>query len=195
MELQHLIVKIPVAGPLGIDPAKVVDVFHQWVAAQSVAGVLLIDVAELLHVPDGPGVVAVGVEADFALDHTGGVWGALSRRKDLRAGTNAERVEQAFEAAGETVVRLEEAFAGALKFSRTEFELIVNDRGIAPNIPETYAAGIPEITAALQALLGGSDFTLTRHDRERRQRFGVSVKCAKAFGFAVVVAKNNPSSP
>ena len=45
MELQHLIVKIPVAGALAIDPAKVVDVFHQWVAAQAIAGVLLIDVA------------------------------------------------------------------------------------------------------------------------------------------------------
>ena len=61
MELQHLIVKIPVDGPLRIDPAAVVDLFHKWVAAQSVPGVLLVDVAELLHVPNGPGVIAVGV--------------------------------------------------------------------------------------------------------------------------------------
>jgi hypothetical protein len=188
MELQHLVVKIPVAGPLGIDPAKVVDVFHKWVAAQAVAGVLLIDVAELLHVPDGPGVVAVGVEADFALDHTGGTWGVLARRKDLRPGTNAERVEQAFAAAGQTAVWLEEAFAGRLKFSRTEFELIVNDRGIAPNTPETYAKAIPEIEAALRGALGHGDFVLTRHDRESRERFGVSVKAAKPFVLASVVA-------
>jgi hypothetical protein len=188
MELQHLIVKIPVAGPLGIDPARVVDIFHKWVAAQSIAGVLLIDVAELLHVPDGPGVVAVGVEADFALDHTGGTWGVLSRRKDLLPGTNLERVEQAFGAAGQAAQWLEEAFAGALKFSRTEFELMVNDRGIAPNLPETYAEGIPEIEGALRALLGSGEFRLTRHDREPRQRFGVTVKCAQPFAFAVGAA-------
>jgi hypothetical protein len=186
MELQHLIVKIPVAGPLGIDPAKVVDVFHKWVAAQSVPGVLLVDVAELLHVPDGPGVVAVGVEADFALDHTRGIWGVLSRRKDLLPGTNLDRVAQAFEAAAQAAVWLEEAFAGALKFSRTEFELIVNDRGIAPNTPESYAQGIPEIEAALKSVLGNGDFKLTRHDRESRERFGVGVKCGKAFALAAV---------
>ena len=81
MELQHLVVKIPVAGALAIDPAKVVDVMHQWVAGQTVPGVLLIDVAELLHVPKGPGVVAVGHEADYSLDHTGGLWGVQYRRK------------------------------------------------------------------------------------------------------------------
>jgi len=190
MELQHLIVKIPVAGPLGIDPAKVVDVFHKWVAAQSVPGVLLVDVAELLHVPDGPGVVAVGVEADFALDHTRGTWGVLSRRKDVRPGTNAERIAQAFEAAGQSAVWLEEAFAGKLRFSRTEFELIVNDRAIAPNTPESYAQGIPEIEAALRSLLGPGEFTLTRHEARRRERFGVTVKMAKPFVLANAAAAN-----
>ncbi len=183
MELQHLIVKIPVDGPLGIDPARIVDLFHKWVAAQSVPGVLLIDVAELLHVPDGPGVLAVGVEADIAFDHTGGVWGVLVRRKNTIAGTNAERVAQAFEAACQAGAWLEEAFPG-LKFSRTEFEVIVNDRAIAPNVPETYAAAVPEIEAALRAILGHAGLNLTRHDKEKRQRFGVSVKASKPFSLA-----------
>ena len=92
MELQHLIIKIPVDGPLGFDPAKSVDLFHQWVARQVMPGVLLIDVAELLHVPNGPGVIAVGVEADFALDHTGGSWGVLYRRKTILGGANQDRI-------------------------------------------------------------------------------------------------------
>ena len=95
MELQHFVAKIHVDGPLAIDPAKVVDIFHSWVAAQTVPGVLLVDVAELLHVPDGPGVIAVGYEADYALDHTDGIWGALYRRKNVLAGTNTERVAEA----------------------------------------------------------------------------------------------------
>src|ERR1700683_2352058 len=119
MELQHLIVKIPVDGPLGIDPARIVDIFHRWVAAQSIPGVLLIDVAELLYVPNGPGVIAVGVEADYAFDHTRGIWGLLYRRKNTVSGTNAERIAQAFESAVQAGAWLEEAFPGALKFSRT----------------------------------------------------------------------------
>jgi len=181
MELQHLVVKIPVEGELRIDPAKVVDVFHRWVAGQTLPGVLLIDVAELLHVPDGPGVVAVGLEADCALDHSDGVWGALHRRKNVLAGTNAERIAQAYASAAQVGGWLEEAFSGEIKFSRTEFELIVNDRGIAPNTPASYVAGTPEVESGLRSLLGHNDFRLTRHDREPRERFGYSVKSGKPF--------------
>jgi hypothetical protein len=186
MELQHLVIKIPVDGPLGLDPAKSVDVFHQWVARQVMPGVLLIDVAELLHVPNGPGVIAVGVEADFALDHTGGSWGVLYRRKTILGGANQDRILQAIASAAQTALRLQEAFPRALNLSRTEFDLIVNDRGIAPNMAETYAAATPEIEAGLRAALGHGDFKLTRHDHERRQRFGVTVNSAAPFDLAVL---------
>jgi hypothetical protein len=188
MELQHLVAKIHVDGPLGIDPATVVDVFHQWVASQSVPGVVLIDVAELLHVPNGPGVVAVGIEADYALDHTDGIWGVLYRRKNVLPGTNADRIADALESAAQTGVRLQEAFPGALKFSRTKFELIVNDRALVPNTAESYAAAVPEIEATLHSIFGHSDFTLTRHDREPRKRFGITIESAKPFDLAVLAA-------
>jgi hypothetical protein len=186
MELQHLIIKIPVDGALGLDPAKIVDIFHQWVAGQLIPGVLLIDVAELLHVPNGPGVLAVGVEADYALDHTGGIWGVLYRRKTILGGANRDRIAEAIQSAAQTALRLQEAFPGALKFSRTEFELIVNDRGIAPNTAETCAAALPEIEAGLRAVLGHGDFNLTRSNGERRQRFGVTVKSAQPFDLAAL---------
>lgn len=189
MELQHFVAKVHLDGPLAIDPAKVVDVFHPWVAAQSVPGVLLVDVAELLHVPKGPGVVAVGYEADYALDHSDGIWGALYRRKNLLPGTNAERIAEALESVGQLCTRLEEAFSGALKFSRRDFELIINDRGIAPNTPQTYAAAVPEIEAGLRAALGHGDFKLTRHDREPRQRFGVTIQTAKPVQWATAVTR------
>jgi len=188
MELQHIVAKVHVDGPFAIDPAKVVDIFHPWVAAQTVPGVLLVDVAELLHVPNGPGVIAVGYEADYALDHTGGIWGALYRRKNVIPGSNAERVAEALESVGQLCVRLEEAFAGALKFSRTEFELIINDRGIAPNTAETYAAALPEIEAGLRAALGHGEFVLTKHDREPRERFGITVKSARPVDWAAFAA-------
>jgi hypothetical protein len=183
MELQHIVAKLHVAGALTIDPAKVVDIFHPWVAGQKVPGVLLVDVAELLHVPDGPGVVAVGYEADYALDHSDGIWGALYRRKTALPGTNAERIAEAMESVAQLAAKLEEALPG-LKFSRTDFELIINDRGIAPNTAATYAAAIPEIEAGLRAALGHGDFKLTKHDKEPRKRFGVTVKSSKAFDFA-----------
>jgi hypothetical protein len=184
MEFQHLIIKLPVDGPLGLDPARAVELFHGWVGSQSIPGVLLVDVAELLHVPDGPGVVAVGHEADYALDHTGGVWGALHRRKTVLAGTNADRVAQAFEGASLAALRMEEAFPGEVRFSRREFELIVNDRALAPNTPESYAAARPEAEAALRALLGHGEFTLEPHGGDRRRRLGFTATSARPFALA-----------
>lgn len=181
MDLQHLIVKIPVEGPLGVDPAKVVDFFHPWVATQAVPGVVLVDVAELLHVPDGPGVVLVGYEADYAFDHTGGIWGALYRRKDIRPGGNVDRLRQAYEAARSLASQLEAAFPGQIAFSRRQLEIVINDRGIAPNTPETYAAAVPEIEASLRALFPGNSAELARHDQDRRQRFGVTATFEKAL--------------
>lgn len=188
MEIHHLIVKIPLEGTLGIDPAQVVDVFHTWVAGQKIPEVLLVDVAELLHVPKGPGVIAVGYEADYALDHGAGVWGVLYRQKNTPEGSNTDRVARALREAARAGVLLEEAFPGGLKFSRTSFELIINDRGIAPNTPETYAAAEPEIVNALKTLLGHDAFALSRHDRDPRQRCGFSVTGADAFQLAPVPA-------
>ncbi|HWA86699.1 MAG TPA: hypothetical protein VG710_10780 [Opitutus sp.] len=185
MDLQHFVAKIHLDGPLAIDPAKVVDVFHGWVAKQSVPGVVLIDVAELLHVPNGPGVIVVGVEADYALDHSGGTWGILARRKNVLPGSNGDRIAHALREAARAGATLQQTFPG-LKLSRTTFELIVNDRAIAPNTPETYASELPEIAAALTGLLGTSDFTLTRHDAEPRHRFGVTVVTAQPFDLAAL---------
>ena len=186
MELQHFVAKIRVDGSLGIDPAAVVDVFHKWVAAQSMPGVLLVDIAELLHVPNGPGVIAVGLEADFALDQSDGVWGALFRRKSTLAGGTSDRVRDALAYAALTALRLADAFPGRLNFSSANLDLVVNDRGLAPNTPETYAAALPEIEAALRAVLGHGDFKFTRHDQDPRRRFGVTVASARPLDVAAL---------
>ena len=65
---------------------------------------------------------------------------------------------------------------------------MVNDRGLAPNTPETYGSALPEIEGALKKVLGHAKFGMTKHDREKRQRFGVSVKSEQAFEIAAVAA-------
>ena len=180
MELQHFIAKIFVQGELTLNPARVVDVLHRWVAQQSMPE-MLVDVAELLHVPDGPGVLAVGHDADYALDHTGGRWGVLYRRKTVLAGPNAGRVTQALQSAAAAGALLESEFKGELDFSRNEFELIVNDRALAPNKPETFPAVQADLAAGVKAFLGHADFKLEPQGGDPRRRFAVSVKSAKPF--------------
>src|SRR4029079_10687443 len=138
MDLQHINMKIPVEGDLKVDPARFIEVFHRWVAEHAMSE-LLIDVADYRHVPNGPGVLVIGLEADYAMDNTDGVWGARYNRKAVLDGTNASRLAQALKSAAKAVSFLEKEFAseGPLKFSHNTFQLYINDRALAPNTGET----------------------------------------------------------
>ena len=151
------------------------NLFHRWVAQQSVAGTTLVDVAELLHVPHGPGVIAVGVEADYAIDHTDGKWGVLYRHKTALPGSNADRVAHALKAAAAAAKLIEDEYKGQIAVSRTQFEIVVNDRALAPNTPATFAAAKADLEAGVKAFLGHANFTLTAQGGDARRRFGVTV--------------------
>ena len=180
MELQHLIARLFVDGDLKLDPARCVPLFHSWVARQSLPETL-IDVAELLHVPDGPGVIVVGHEADYALDHTGGRWGVLYRRKTTFDGTNAERIVQALNAAAAVAALIEAAFPGEFAVGRREFELIVNDRALASNTPEAFDAAKGDLEKGVREFLQNEAFQLEPQGGDPRRRFAVTVRTAKPF--------------
>ena len=72
---------------------------------------------------------------------------------------------------------LEDEFSGQLKFARQEFQLLINDRAIAPNTPETFEACRGEIAAFLSEL-GDPDAQLA-HDGDPRRRFSVHVQLSR----------------
>jgi len=187
MDLQHFVVKFPIEGDLKIDPEQVVDVFHRWVAGQSMPG-MLVDVAELLHVPNGPGVIAVGHESDYAFDHTGGVWGLLYRQKSTLSGDAASRLAIAISAALHACAQLEEAFDGAVTFGRTTFEVIVNDRLLVPNTPGSVAEANAIVEAALGSILGQAELALSNPDTDPRWRYRAVVKTSTPIELTAPVA-------
>jgi hypothetical protein len=181
MELQHVNAKIYVDGDLPVDPERFIPVFHDWVRDQDMAE-LLIDVADYRHVPQGPGVLLVGHEADYALDHSDGKYGLRYNRKSACDGTNAVRFDQALRSAAQACLRLEAALgADGLSFSRTSFELYINDRACAPNTPETLAACQPEFEAYLASTTPGG-FELVHH-ADPRGRFGFTVTAKNPLDF------------
>jgi len=184
MELQHVNVKIFVDGDLPVDPEQFINVFHSWTAEQS-CDELLIDVADYRHVPAGPGVVLVGLEADYAMDNAKGRWGLLYNRKAAMDGSNEDRFTQAFRAAASACHRLEDEVTG-LKFSRQEFQLFINDRALAPTVPETLDTCRGEIESFLQRLLGHGHATLTA-EPESRRRFGVLVQTDTPFDLTQII--------
>lgn len=190
MELQHANIKIFVAGDLEVDLERFIEVFHRWTAEQSMAE-MLIDVADYRHVPNGPGVVLVGHEADYAMDNAGGRFGLLYNRKAPLDGTNADRFRQALQSAAHACQLLETEFAGEgpLQFSRQEIELFINDRALAPNTAETFEACKADLEAFLQTTFGHDDIAI-EHQGDPRRRFGVLVTSQQPLEFEAIAGGN-----
>jgi len=144
--MQHVNVKIFVTDPSAIDIADVVGVFHQWIK-DGVCPEMLIDVAEYRHVPAGPGVLLIGLEANYSFDERENRLGLLYNRKDALNGTFQSRLAQAHDSALAACDRLERepVFAGKLQFDRSSLEVFINDRLLAPNTDETFQALKPEL--------------------------------------------------
>lgn len=172
MNLQHLNVKILVEGELKIDFERVIEVFHAWVAEQQMPE-MLIDVADYRHVPDGPGVVLVGLECDYAMDHSGDGFGLLFNRKGPLEGNNQDRIEHSLKRCAQACSMLESEFE-SLKFSRKQLILTVNDRALAPNTDESREQCRSIFVASLQKVLGEGDIQL-EFDEEPRNRLGAKV--------------------
>jgi len=86
--IQHVRVKVFARQPVSIDQGEAIAVFHRWIQDR-VCPEMLIDVADYRHVPNGPGVMLIGHEANYSLDSAKGRLGLLYSRK--QAGGSAQR--------------------------------------------------------------------------------------------------------
>lgn len=194
MNFQHINVKVFLQGELPFEAARFIDLFHKWIREEAFDE-LLIDVADYRHVPDGPGVILIGHEADYSVDFTDGRCGLRYNCKAPVDGTNQDRLGQALRSALTTCQMLEEAFAadGPLVFSRDEFEVFVNDRAIGPNSTEATDAFRAEVDMCLRSSFGQERFKLTP-PTDTRHRLGFTVKLAEAFDLAAVLGKLKPGA-
>jgi len=177
MNLQHVNVKFYVENPETIKLADFAAVFNTWIQKQRLEE-LLVDVADYLHVHNGPGIMLIGHEADYSLDNRAGRLGILYNRKEQLEGTTEDKLAQAARAAL-TVAQILEKENG-LKFSGSEVQIIINDRLLVPNTAETFEALEPEVKAFFDKLFDGAEFSLAHHN-DPRERFTVHVKTEANF--------------
>ena len=176
--IQHVRVKIFARESASLDLGDAIPVFHRWIQDR-LWPELLIDVADYRHVPNGPGVMLIGHEANYSLDNTKGRLGLLYSRKQA-GGAAQENLKQAYDAAMAACQRLEQepAFSGKLKFNAGECEISINDRLLAPNQEETYLALKPEFDRFFTGIWGPNTYAVERQG-EPRELFCVSVKAKK----------------
>jgi hypothetical protein len=175
LELQHIQVKLLVKDPEKVDLQAAVPVFHKWIQEQ-IFDELLLDVADYSHVPDGPGVVLIGHEADYALDNTDGRLGVRYNRKAPLAGDNLDRLLQATRSALKAFERLGQDLK--LNFNGRDIEIVINDRLLAPNNQNTRTAAEPQLKEFFTQLFGGADFALSYHSEPRRL-FGAVARASR----------------
>jgi hypothetical protein len=173
--VQHVNIKI-FASRFDIYLEDSIPVFHKWIQ-DNVAPELLIDVADYKHVPDGPGIMLIGHEADYSLDLTDGRLGLLYNRKAPVSGDAQYALNQAYQSAVRAAKLLEETsvFAGKLVFDFNEVEVILNDRLLFPNTDETWQRVLPEFNGFFSSVYGQDGFTI-EHRGELRDRVRAGVK-------------------
>lgn len=145
-----------------------IPLFHKFIQNGGVEGIL-IDVADYAHVPEGPGVILIGLEVDYGLDLRDGRTGLLVTRKRCAGSSIAELTEQALRMALGAIVAIEADGSSGLCFATGQVELHVTDRLRAPNDDETFAATLRAALPVGQKVFG-EDVKLVRlHGDDRRR--------------------------
>jgi hypothetical protein len=193
VQLQQVSVKFPAtlagAGPL--DQERLIPIFHRWIQEHRLPGVLLIDVADYRHVPDGPGVMLIADGAHYGLDEGGGQLGLRYARRRDPVGDGAGKLREALRAALTACVALEQdpTLAGELRFPADRVVIEVVSRLVAANTAETFAAFEPLVREVLSPLHGGGDLAVDRVTLDERAPFGVEIRASAAPGAAALLAK------
>ena len=177
MNVQHINVKFFLENPEAVNLGDYSAVFNSWIQQQRLEE-LLIDVADYLHVHHGPGIMLIGHEADYSLDHRAGRLGLLYNRKAQLEGTTADKLAQAVSAALRAAQILEKE--NHLKFNGSELQVVINDRLLIPNSAETFETLEQELKTFFSRLYTGANYVLT-HNADPRERFTVDVKTAAPF--------------
>ncbi len=177
MNLQHINIKFYIEDPGSVKLTEFSGIFNSWIQRHLTED-MLVDVADYLHVHNGPGIVLIGHEANYGLDNNSGRLGLLYNRKAQLDGTNEDKLIQAARSAL-IAARLVEKENG-LKFNGQEAQLIVNDRLLAPNTLETFAILEADLKSLFDRLYKGFSYELNQKP-DSRERFTVNVKATAPF--------------
>lgn len=184
MNVQHINIKFFVENPESVKLDEFSGVFNNWIQRR-VTPELLLDVADYLHVHNGPGILLIGHEADYSLDNRAGRLGLLYNRKAKLDGSVQDKLAQAARAAL-TAARLLEKENG-VKFNGREAQVLINDRLLVPNTQETFSVLEPDLRTFFNRLYTGSEYTLTHSSPDPRERFAVDVKAGTNFDVEILL--------
>ena len=181
MNLQRFCVKFFAQSGYDINDEHFINIFHQWIRHQKLGGILL-DVADYRHVPEGPGIMLITHEINFAMDYNHGRLGLLAQRKLGAGETLSERIVGLVQATAKfgALLEQESRLGGYFKLEGGSFHFQSNDRLLAPNTAEAFTVLQPDLAAATALIYPGRDITLTQVSNDPRDRLTVAVQSGEA---------------
>ena len=192
MDLYRIGIKVRAEESGAIALADFIPVFHTWIQGKRVPGGL-IDVADYSHVPDGPGILLIAHEGNYAYDDSAGKRGFVYYGKRPAPGSTRELLSLACRRmlAAAALVENDAAFKGKLRFRGEQIEIFTNDRLLAPNEPATLDALKSDLDAFLKTLYADASWKMER-EPDSKERFSVSVQASKPVSIAELAGRLGP---
>ncbi|NET09238.1 MAG: hypothetical protein F6K09_09970 [Merismopedia sp. SIO2A8] len=168
------------------DEAIFIDIFQDWIKFRKLDGVLL-DVADYTHVPDGPGVMLIAYETNYAMDHQDG-FGLYAQRKVCEDGTQQEKIMGLVKSTAAFGQLLENDSRVNVTLAGNKFLYISNDRLRGPNTDDGFNAVKGDLEAIAAQLYPGQSVSVTRVDNDPRARLTAVVEAASSVSLSDLAA-------
>ncbi len=152
---KRLGVKFNLKRESNLQPADIVPIFQRWIQDHTVEG-MLIDVIDYKHVPEGPGILLIADEADFAYDLGDGQTGLHYVRKRNLPADLCDALRLAFRLAIKGAQSLEKEAPGDIEFDFSSAKISFMDRQHYRNDSARFADVQAAVSDCLTQLYGGA---------------------------------------
>lgn len=188
-------VKFFLDNPDSVDSSLFVGVFQRWIQRKALDG-LLIDVADYRHVFEGPGIILIGHESDYALENRNSRLGLLHTRKRGLEPDLQTQLRNSFRLALAACELLEAdtTFSPQLKFRADEVEIRFADRLQLPNRSESFDLIQNDLAAVLGELYGANAVQFAPIDQDPRYLFMVGVQAEGVVNLSDLSRQLQPSA-
>ncbi|MCY4464729.1 MAG: hypothetical protein OXE46_04260 [Chloroflexi bacterium] len=177
---KRLAVKFSLARAPQLQPADIVPIFQRWIQQRTVPG-MLIDVIDYKHVPEGPGIVLIADEADYAWDLGAGQVGLRYIRKRALPDDLSAALRLCCEGALQAAQMLEAEAPGDIVFAYHTVEISYLDRLQFPNQAKVAEAAQEALATSLHEIFGEKLHLERLHDDPR---YLLAFRCVAARSLA-----------
>jgi len=176
---QRLQIKLYTKNNSTLPKDVLIDRFHSWIQ-NDLLEEIPIDVADYSHVSDGPGILLITHEADYAFDEVGGAGLRYVRKKqvpDTLEHAIVQGLEQVFNAAR----RLEQDTVGTVSFDFSCVEITILDRRLYPNSSATTDSVQPTVAQLFSSVFKTEGIESSRVSEDARYPFALMLRAPHAL--------------